>query len=419
MPMNYDEILSASGLPEWATQNGQEVEDYTFYKSGDSSAVHKVSLPVPLEFLPLNIYWLRENSIKTVGDFIHFLNGIGWNSTLQTLLSPRGVTFDPNRWVWGTRENDDTDLMIRTYCSNGNSVLDLPDMEESLVFKDVTCMGLGTKFKFKRQKAPSSPQWMYEKQHYKFTPNQFDFKKLANEHSPDYLGLELEVGSDVSMATLQAVVCDVEPKQEPFFYFKHDGSIDMYTEDRFEIVTQPCSPRYLRKNLKIFFEKLEKLGLLDKIHTNSSCGVHVHTDSEAFNSELHRKKFITVFNQYDKTNKDFIQKLGRRMFTNYCKNSPSMEGLTVPRRIRRGLYANGHSSEKYSSCRQTNSTIEVRIFKGEFNYEHVKYCIDTVLAMKDFCEKLPLRLISSPLFKSEFLSWLRGSKYMKLAKEIL
>lgn len=421
MPLSYEEIESAFDLPFWMVEAFESPwETYTFKsKSGEDTMC---SIPYPVESCSNNLVFLKKHNLCTVGDFLSFFNTLGYSEVFANMIAHRGVEFDYTTWKWGAPGQDLSARLIQTYCQNHTSWLgDLfPNLDKKLHFYDFgASSGLCCKMKFKKKVGADIPTWLTEKQHYKFTPKEFEFKKLPRESAPIYLGLEFEVQSDLSMNQLQVVVTQVEPKQEPFFYFKHDGTIEHGDyDDTYEIVTQPCSPRYLKKNLSILFEKLERLNLLEKFGTDSSCGVHIHVDSNTFMSNLHKKKFITVFNQYDSRNKEFVQKLGKRLFNHYCKNNIDLEGLTLARRLKKGVKAIGHCEAKYSSCRETVSTVEVRIFKGEFSLDHIKYCIDVVLSMVDYCDKLPLRLIGSPMFVQNYKAWLRGSKYNMLKKEL-
>lgn len=424
--MTYDEILSCGGMPDWSVAYLSEGEYvYTFSPNKDGSKRVHVDFPEYPEMFFRNVRFLNEHNLVTVGDLINWLNKLGYNSSIVSWLKYVGVRFDADAWEWSCTSASLKENIIKKSTSGNPHSFGGIELGKNLTFHAYVIKdgSVTTTYKFKWCLSSSAPDWMCIKNHYKFRPEVFEFKKLPNEATPTYLGLEFEVMSNVPISTLQAIVTEVEPRQEPFFYFKHDGTINPEIgDDQYEIVTLPCSPRFLRKNLKLLFDKLDKLGLRGEIQTDDTCGLHVHMSSDSFyGSDFHIKKFITVFNQYDKTNKSFIESLGRRAFTHYCKNNSNMEGLTLARRLRRGVFSNGGNGtgdDKYSACRQTTSTVEVRIFKGEFSLDHIKYCMEVVLAMQEYCDKLPLRLISSPLFKSTFTEWLKGSRYHTLKKEV-
>lgn len=395
-----------------------------FYKCPEDykqKVPHKVALPTPLEYLHYSLDFLSENGINTVGDLVDYLNTMGYNKTLCSALYCLGVTFDTTGWKWASARPRSKVLI--EVCVSGP----VGEQDTELVFKDlITSTGSPCyTIYLAREVSCSAPKWMSEKQGYKFVPEETLFKSLPREaHGENslYFGMEFEVITSLSLKHIQRVVCDVEPMQEPFFYFKHDGSVEFdYDEgDSVELVTVPCTARYLRKNLRTFFSKLDRLGLTGEFETNLTCGVHVHLSKEAFYSDFHRKKFITIWNQFERSSKDFVQKLGKRTFTSYCKNAEAHEGLTLSRRLSQSVYADSHSSAKYSASRETAKTVEVRIFKGEFSLDHILYCLDVSRAMFAYADKAPLSALRGLSFQSSFLSWLRSTPhFMSLKKELL
>ena len=129
----------------------------------------------------------------------------------------------------------------------------------------------------------------------------------------DMFGVELEFSSSVSVKELQYIVTDVEPKQRPFFIFKHDGSVTGRFQHKVELVTVPCTARYLRQEFKKFFKKLETLcavkgrPLSDYFDTsfNLNNGIHIHVSRSSFVSDVHRRKFTSALQLQDKVSYDF------------------------------------------------------------------------------------------------------------------
>lgn len=380
-----------------------------------------VELPSPLECILYSLEFLSEKGIVTVGDFIDFLNTIGFNKTLYASLLYKGISFNTTDWKWETSKLKSKPL-VEVHITGPTG-----GQDTNLVLNDVLHTPSSPTFTIylRREVSCSAPKWMAVKQGYKFVPEETLFRFLPREvHRENslYFGMEFEVITSLTLPEIQRVVCDVEPIQEPFFYFKHDGSVEFDSSDgdSVELVTVPCTARYLRKNLRTFFSKLERLGLTEAFETNPTCGVHVHLSKEAFYSDFHKKKFITIWNQFERGSKDFIQKLGKRAFTSYCKNAESHEGLILSRRLNQSVFANGHSSAKYSASRETTYTVEVRIFKGEFSLDHILYCLDVSRAMFAYADKAPLSALKGLGFQRSFLSWLRSTpNFMSLKKELL
>lgn len=396
-----------------------------FYKSREEhneGSYSRFMVPQP-EYLPQALTYYMENGIETVGDFVKHLNKMGYNKGYSSELYHKGITFNTATWEWSSSESPDTPIV--TACVKES------DSSSKLVFENSgTFYGaLGWSVHLRYEVDCSAPDWMCEKQGYKFVPEEVMFKHLPREIAGGntlYFGMEFEIVTSMQLREIQRVVCDVEPTQEPFFYFKHDGSIDPYSGDEspletpVEIVTLPCTPKFLRKNLRTFFSKLAKLGLLGQFQTNKSCGVHVHLSKDAFYSGFHKKKFVTIWNQFEPTSKRFIQKLGKRAFTSYCKNADAHSGLILSRRLKKSIFANGHDVDKYSASRETNHTVEVRVFKGEFSLDHILYCLDVCRAMFAYADKVPLSDLKGSSFSRNFLSWLRSHPYFNsLKKELL
>lgn len=417
----YDEILEVKNLPDWAYFDEYTyVRCYRTKKDYEDGATSKVKIPSVYDYVSLSIPFLRVKNIKTIGDFVGWLNTVGYCKSIMG-LEYCGVYFNKDTWKWYTNQ-DKSEPMIKL------SKYGIPPLGEEVKWKASNWSRLHNKLTVILEVQYSIdlgiPSWMYEKQGYKFTPPEYTFMSLPKEGTKGtYMGVEIEVASEITMQEIQRAVVKVEPKQDPFFYFKHDGSINDEQEgEPFEIVTFPCTPRFLRKNLRILFQKLREIDpqFESKIKTDETCGVHVHIGSNSFVDRLHKKKFITIWNQYDKKNSTFVQQLARRNFTNYCKPHSGSQGVSLARRLKNGVYASDYSDSKYSACRETDNTVEVRVFKGGFNYEHLLYCLDTVMAVHEFSYHSPIRTISSPMFITEFKRWLnKQPKYMKLKKELV
>lgn len=410
-------ILKDSGDfdPFKPLSNGQ-YRSYTSRHNKDTKSFDTHILPSPLENFPYYLEFFESKGIKTVGDFITFLNTLGYNYTLEMALHFRGIYFSGDEWKWYTQQDHSARIVDARVEGLGDGPLVFRGIESPYSSFAWTVV-------FERDYPCSAPKWMCEKQHYKFVPEAPVFHSLPREQGKLYFGLEFEVVTHLNFKDIQRVVTDVEPVQEPFFYFKHDGSIEYCDEEgeaSVEIVTLPCTARFLRKNLRLFFSKLDKLGLSDKVDTNVTCGVHVHLSKEAFYSNFHRKKFVALWNQFESTSKSFIQKLGKRSFTSYCKNADAHNGFILSRRLKTDVFADGSNADKYSASRETSKTVEVRVFKGDFTLDHIIYCLDVTRAMFAYSDKMALSDLKGSSFKGNFLSWLRRHpNFNTLKKELL
>lgn len=231
---------------------------------------------------------------------------------------------------------------------------------------------------------------------FRMTPDEFDwFRSVKNENSVMF-GMELEVSSALTTTEIQKIVQEVEPKQEPFFIFKQDSSITGKHSHALELVTVPCTPRYLRKNWKIFFQKLEKLcskkGLQvdDVIDTNRGLnnGLHIHVSRDSFIDKPHYNKFLTAWNQWNTSVVNLFNVVSDRPTSyknnGYCKINSNYDGRTLARRLK-GLTCHDRMSVAHD---QTGKTIEVRVYQGIFDLGHIMKCISFTEAMFEFCKAM-------------------------------
>lgn len=270
-----------------------------------------------------------------------------------------------------------------------------------------------------------NPRFLTEVQDYRYVPEKHVFHG-GNPGNRLFFGLELEVSSRVTPEELQYIVTNVEPKQEPFFYFKHDGSILNTFGHTYEIVTFPCSPRFLKAEFRKLFSKLEKLTdghISDYFDTNSrhTDGLHIHVSRDSFSSRIWRNKFVSVWNQWDKSNQKFLWKLSRRIHplseNRFCRPHRNMVDKTVAYRLREGAINTGYE-DRYASSRETSNTVEVRVFQGKFELDHILYCVTLTKAIHEFTYSMPINSLGVR-FKDDFIKWLnKNGKYRSLEKEI-
>jgi len=415
MGMTYKQMLEIRGLPTHMTTT--EYIYVTFVKDGLKPK--KVRFPVSLVNFTMNIPWLASKGLYTLEDLLSFLNKLGRCAELERYFTKYSAVYYHPSGKWMSGYPYKTLLSVSEDYEGGKNIhyeyMSLDQSDSSMI-----------SIRVQKVVDDGVPQYFKVKNNYKFTPENLEFLSEEGIRGNEmFFGMEVEMATDLPLDEIQRVVTQVEPVQRPFFYFKHDGSIDVIDEvmemdgwQNIELVTLPCNVRYLRKNFRVLFEKLKKLDYQHRFDWNSSCGIHLHLSSNAFFEGLHKKKFVTFFNQYERSGKALVQKLGKRRFTTYCKNNVGSEGVSLARRLQKGVYSSGYNNDKYSACRETDQTVEVRIFKSGFEYEHITYCIEAMQAMFDYCRKVPLRTIGSPYVSSDFTSWLFSQpKYKTLKKE--
>lgn len=235
--------------------------------------------------------------------------------------------------------------------------------------------------------------WNYT---YKMDPDDFGWFRSVKHEESVMFGLELEVSTKLSRREIQRIITEVEPKQDPFFIFKSDSSISGGFYNLVEIVTVPCTPRYLRKNWKIFFQKLQKLckaknlSVSDVFDTRNDLnnGLHIHVSNSDFQSKPHKRRFLTAWNQWNKSSTRLFNEISGRPYDytrhTYCKINYEYDGRTLARRLK-GIRCGDRQSIAHD---QSGSTVEVRVYQGIFDLTHILRCISFTEAVFEFSQQM-------------------------------
>jgi len=271
---------------------------------------------------------------------------------------------------------------------------------------------------------------------YSFKMPDAPFLGLPTEKHSQYFGLELELSTSLTPMEFDSIVTKVEPVQERFFYFKSDSSVTGSHDNNMELVTVPMTPKRMKKEFKVLFKKLE--GLIEAADTVNTWtdifdmrrdlnnGIHIHVSREAFeykehvSDSRHARRFLTVFNQWDRANLRFLNQLAKRPTESlndneYCAVHPAMEGRTLARRLANGL--NGEHVHR-SATTETSQTIEVRIFQGFPVLGHILECIELVECVFDYSLYAPNSKFG-PYFQAYFTDWVEKQPGFNHAKELV
>ena len=270
------------------------------------------------------------------------------------------------------------------------------------------------------------------------------FRSVSKENNTHF-GMELEVSTKLGAEEIQHIVTNVEPKQEPFFIFKRDGSITGKYKNSLELVTVPCTPRYLRKNWKIFFQKLDMLtsqrGKKIKdyfdVSPDLNNGLHIHVSKDSFNytGGSHASKFLTAWHQWDKDAVSIISDAACRpngyeehgycrIYTPYkATKSKTRTGIS---KFERASYQRSLAkrlkgirvAERGTVAHDGNSaTIEVRVFQGIFDLQHVIRSISFTEAMFEYSLNVGYSGFDDN-FASSFLSFIQKQPKFKAIHNI-
>lgn len=288
-----------------------------------------------------------------------------------------------------------------------------------------------------------STEWTQLKNYtYKMCPETHSFFRSVRNEQNYFFGLELELSTKLSPLEIQTIVVEMEPRQKPFFIFKSDSTISGKYPNFLEVVTVPCSPRYLRKNFKIFFQKIEKLcknkgkAISDFFDTgtNLSNGIHIHVGRNDFCSKQHSKRYITAWNQWDEKAETLFQEISQRP-TKYaegrwCKINSYYTKTKPKSKFKLAKFARASSqrslairlkgvsgSGKYTIINEDHpETLETRIYQGIFDLSHIMRCISFNEAMLDFTSIASYKDFDENFVRS-FHEFIKGqTKYKSIEK---
>lgn len=390
--------------------------------------------------VPDSPYWfldprvMKEHGYSTVGEFLSFLNKIGDPRDSYFLNFIKDVFYrDVGTRKWTTSFSEDKPLVaVEVLNSNTQSffhLIDPPEENENegiySFYGDLYLVdnshGLFAIFGRKRESVGELDNNLTRVLDYNFAPffgqTPFEYKQDRKDVGP-YYGVEIEVSTRISPLELQTIVTEVEPKQEPFFYFKHDGSIYPCMDYAYEIVTFPCKKRFLVKNLRTLFDKLQRLSEEkgNSLRHYFDCqlrmenGLHIHVDKTAFRSRLVANRFASIWNQWSRSSLAMLNKFSKRPngieAAEYCGVHPGMDRKTLPARLKIGAVVT-QTRERRSACREAPATLEVRVFQGLFDLDHILNSIQVVDAMFYFAHEMSLSSFDMK-FAPAFKKWIRS-----------
>lgn len=203
-----------------------------------------------------------------------------------------------------------------------------------------------------------------------YTPSNLNFFKINNENENNVLtlGIEIEVNNNEGKISNGAFAKEVS--QNPLFYCKHDGSISYGVE----VVSNPFTERYYKKNKKTMFDTLTTYRKKGFSSYHESCGIHIHLSKNSF-TKVHLYKFLKFF--YDKSNFDFILAISQRTLNKIKHWSKFEDDVSIVNKAK-----HKQSAEKYQAVNlRHKDTVEIRIFRGNLRKERILKNIEFVLSV--------------------------------------
>ena len=205
---------------------------------------------------------------------------------------------------------------------------------------------------------------------YNYKPDP-EFFSVEGDNTNLYFGVELETEMRNSYSGVAPSVAMAMTKNVPgFIYCKHDGSL----HNGFEIVSHPATFNYWKQNSK-YMQALDGLTKYCRSFRADSCGIHIHMSKAAF-SGLHLAHFL----HFMYNNPSFVEFIAQRTSNTYASFVPEERANVLNRaKTKRGNY------ERYAIVNlQNQSTIEIRIFKGNLRPDAFMKNIEFCKALYDF-----------------------------------
>lgn len=252
-----------------------------------------------------------------------------------------------------------------------------------------------------------------------YSTNPMDYLTYPNmekkEKDPVLVGVELEVSTDYTMQQL------VDACNEPFFIGKEDSSISRTRATAVELVTAPCSFKYLKRQYALWFNNLDYAKF--DVTTETNNGMHVHVGREHFEDNYHIRNFCWFFN--NPANSNFMVYISERgTFEAMQRYSPIYQFPTSTSRTRafKDIYriiGQGHRGiTNFKGGWANATTVEVRMFRGIVSYAAIVKNLEFVESVFYFSKSLTSY---RQLSLSGYLKWLKNTpvnKYTLLKKFI-
>jgi hypothetical protein len=191
-----------------------------------------------------------------------------------------------------------------------------------------------------------------------------------------FLGFEVEVDWTQLNRNQRQLALNLCPD---WTYLKKDSSVE-----GFEIVSHPCSLRWLRENIgqwDTLFEGLYNMGV--RSGETTTCGLHIHMSKAAFGA-FHLYKLLKLF--YG--NPGLVTVLSQRDYASLSR----WANLDVAQRtlIYRAKARDQNGNDRHCAVNlKRTETVEVRVFKGTLNPLAFRKAVETVTAAYEFSKDYP------------------------------
>ena len=233
---------------------------------------------------------------------------------------------------------------------------------------------------------------------YSYKPNPIFFKK-PNEKTKLFMGIELEVGIDQAIESVENIQKYLDTTvNKDLFYYKRDRSVD-----GFEMVSHPFTYGYSKTiDWTTLLKKIEEEG--GKSNNEETCGLHIHVSKEALS-----QREINKIAYFIDTNKENITKISRRLNIN-TYGSPR---LYYDKSIFEDNKDYDNNNRFLAFNVQPDQTVEFRFFCGTLDIDEVNCAIDFVYSLCNFVMIVDKTL---EINWSNFERYIKSKEYKNLSR---
>ena len=246
-------------------------------------------------------------------------------------------------------------------------------------------------------------------------------EKDKENKKQNFFGIELEFSSKISIKDLI-----MNTNKDKWYFLKHDGTITgRYTTTKAELVTVPMTYNAAKYYFGRFFKTYPAINFDNTLEQDN--GIHIHSSVNNFVNSLHKINFVGFFINY--ANFLFIKLLSERPEDKltYCAFPYNYSTIrNIRTRQQEDMQYLSQLGRHRKIIEETNTTVEVRCFKGYSNYFTVIKALEFVNAILNYTKihSTNKKISSSESYArsinlEEFINWLNTTgtfEYRSLKK---
>lgn len=227
-----------------------------------------------------------------------------------------------------------------------------------------------------------------------------------------FFGVEMEILTPINKNAISKYMSFLVNEEEEFIYTKFDRSIGMDGDGGFEIVTHPFNYLWLKSEEGL--SKIKRIFQFNKYRCeafdSNTCGMHVHLSKDAFDY-THMFKFMSMI--YN--NKEFSLKISEREDLKKVETYSSFTPIKDLKQLAKDRTNNNDGTSRHKAINLScPNTLEVRIFRGTFEFERFMKNVEFCKSLFDFTKDCPIQDISVDNYKKFVRNNYKNYNYLYL-----